>query len=164
MDNKKLINLLSLFSVFLVIPLMLGTFFDGYSIISKGVQTNAPVEVSLFGYLEQNSALLKLSFVFALILVFAIIVNIIYTVKLTMDKQQGGITRLIFAIIIMVSAFLMFLFTIIYCKNNTQIDGSASLTYKVGGTTILMLVCGLVIGALNLTCYFLSLKKKKVKK
>lgn len=164
MDNKKLINLLSLFSVFLVIPLMLGTFFDGYSIISKGVQTNAPVEVSLFGYLNQHSVLLTFSFLFAVVLILTILINIIYTIKLTMDKKTGGIVRFYFAVIIIISAILTFVFTLIYCNGHTQVDGSASLTYKVGGSTTLLLVCGLVIGALNLVCYFLSIKKKKIKK
>lgn len=159
MDNKKIINILSMFAVFLVVPLMFSTFFDGYSVVSQGVQTNAPVEISIFQYLNQRSILLVFSLVFAFVLILAVLVNIVYTIKITMEKQTGGVLRFYFAVIIIISAILMFLFTFIYCKQNTIIEDASSLTYKVGGCSILMLVCGLVIGVLNLICYFISNKK-----
>lgn len=164
MDNKKLINLLSLFAVFLVIPLMLGVFFDGYTVVSKGVKTTAPVEFSLFEFLNQRSVLLVFAFLFAVVLILCILANIVYTIKITLAKVNGGILRFYFAVIIMISAVLTFMFTLIYCLKNSTSGTDAALTYKVGGCEILMLVCGLVIGGLNLICYILSTKKNKVKK
>lgn len=159
MENKKLIDVLSMFAVFLVIPMMFSTFFDGYSVVSSGVQTNAPVQVSIFEYLNQRNFLLVLSFLFALVLIVAVLTNIVYTIKITMAKSNGGTLRFYLSAIIIISAILMFVFTAVFCKNSTQINGSASLTYKVGGCSILMLVCGVVIGLLNLVCFFLSNKK-----
>lgn len=164
MDNKKLINILSMLAVFLVIPMMFSTFFDGYSIVSKGVQTNAPYQVSIFEYLNQRSVVLTFSFLFALVLVLAVLANIVYTIKLTINKENGGVLRFYFAIFIIVSAILTFVLTLVFCVSHTQSDGNSALNYNVGGCMILMLVCGLVIGILNLVCYFLANKKNNVEK
>lgn len=164
MDNKKLVNLLSTFAVFLMIPLVFSAFFDGYSVVSKGVQTNAPIRISIFEYLNQRSVILAFSFVFALVLVLTILVGIVYSIKLSVSGGKGGILRFYTSIITIISAILTFVFTLSYCTSHSGSSGSASLTYKVGGCMILMLVCGVVIGTLNLVCYFLENKKNKSQK
>ena len=158
--RKKLITTLKLIATLSVIPLVFSTFFSGYTVLSEGTQTNAPVGISIFEFPQQKDFLLALAFVCSLLEVVLIVFNIFYGVAKTMNKKSDnliGIITTIFELILCVTPIIM---VGTFCSKNSVLG----LTYKLGVCPIMYLICGLVFGGLMLSSYIIPVKKQANKK
>ena len=162
MKNKWNTNvILKMIATLSMIPLVFSTFFSGFTIISEGVQKNAPVEVSLFEYVSKMDFLLVLSFVCSILLFLIMLAIVVYSALNVVKKENEKFWGVMLCCFELTLTIMSFLFVVIYCIKNTVVGVDFSLTYKIGAQSIIYFVCGLVFGITMLISYFIKVKKPK---
>jgi len=153
--------ILKMIATFCVIPLVFSTFFSGFTIISDGVQKNAPVEVSLFEYVSKGDLLLVFSFVCTVLLFILMVAIVVYSMFNVLKKENNKFIGVLLCVFELVLTIIAFLFVVIYCMKNTVKGIDFSLTYKLGASSIIYFICGLLFGIITLISYLINIKKQK---
>ena len=153
--------ILKMVATLCLIPLVFSTFFSGFTIISDGVQKNAPVEVSLFEYASKGDILLVFSFVCTVLLFILMVAIVVYSMLNVLKKENNKFIGVLLCSFELLLTVLGFTFIVIYCVKNTVVGVDFSLEYKLGVSSIIYFVCGLLFGIITLASYLINIKKQK---
>lgn len=162
MKKRWQINVvLKMFATLCVIPIVFSTFFSGFNIISSGIQTNAPVEVSLFDYVSKNNILLAISFVCTVLMIMLIVAIVVFSMINVYSKKNNRFIGVLLSVFELILSILAFVFVLVFCLNSSVYDVNSSLKYVLGPCSVLCFVFGLIFGILMIISYCMKFEFKK---
>ncbi len=148
--SPKIHIVIDIFILLFVIMLTLSFFFPSIMILSKGIDANStPHPLTLLEYINYNSPLLLISFVFALITIF-ICVGILVVTVLEMFRIIGRThIKEVLGFLVIITSIIAFACTIAYCIQNTSYSTNTDdvyLKFAPGVSMYVVLVCGFFSG------------------
>ncbi len=150
--SKGLRLTLNVVMVVLVMALVLSFFFPAIHGVSKGTGL-VPADLYLLDYLTTQDVWLILSFVFSILTIFSGVALIIVTCLEVVGVIKHNKCKDIVGIIILVTAILAIVFSIVYCAVRTPYKTNTSeiyLKYFPSWSMYVILICGFFAGIMAL--------------
>lgn len=145
---QKLHFLIDILILVFVLLLAFSFFFPSIMVLSKGIE-EVPSPITLFEYLNYSSPWLILSFIFSIVTIFLCVSLLVLAMLEMFGVISRRKTKEIIGIITAITSILAFVFTLVYCIQNTSYSTNTDdvfLKFAPGVSMYVVLICGFLTG------------------